>query len=455
MAGSRLSRGKAAAYLIVALLSVGLGGCLGTAETDPRAREVTVTPIGPRQTEEQTAMTTMTREELEEEIRRFADRFGSRLGLAADGILEKGATARQRIIAHWLGTGCYASAVDIAIGPNAAANLLDMLVLASLTRTAMETYWVPEVFGLELGQDLILASRTLEEDIWIVSEKVLTPEQQEDLRALIRAWYEQHPEQHNVWGIRFREFSGQRAAALDRVIETGGLLRQVQRTREAVDEVRFLGERVLYYMQRAPFLVRAQVSLGVARITDEPEIAGALEDWNRVSTSMERLAQQVEQLPGQRLELVEQLVDGLDKQRQALINDLTSDESDVRGTLTELDQVMTTANELMDRVDLLATRFQVGDADRKRVDPNEYRLVMAQASETVVELSRLVQAVEQLMASPTWEQRVPDVVGLTGEVSAHALDLINRVFLIGAGLIITFFAALFLCRLASARLIGR
>jgi hypothetical protein len=455
MAGSKLSCGKAGAYLIVALLSVGLGGCLGTAETDPRAREVTVTPIGPRPIQEQAAMTTMTREELEEEIRRFADRFGSRLGLAADQILEKSSTARQRTVAHWLGTGCYASAVDIAIGPNAVANLFDMLVLASLNRMAVETYWVPEVFGQELGQDLILASRTLEEDIWTVSEKVLTPDQQEDLRALIRAWYEQHPEQHNVWGIRFGEFSGQRAAELDRVIKSGGLLGQVQQTREAVDEVRFLGERVLYYMQRAPFLVRAQVSLGVARVTDEPEIAGALEDWQRVSKSMERVAEQVEQLPEQRIEAIEQFMEGLDQQRSAFMEDLVSHEDEFRNVLGDLHETLTAASELVALADSLAARFQIGDPNMEPFDPNLYSPVLAQTGDTVVDLSGLLQAVEELLASPAWEQRVPDAVGLADEIGADVEGLLNRVFLLAAGLIVVLFAALFLCRLASVRLTGR
>lgn len=451
MASIRLSRGKAAAYMIVALLSVGLSGCLGTAGTDPQARQVTVAPIGPGQTQEETAAAAMTREELEEEVRRFADRFGSRMALAVDRILEGSPTARQRTAAYTFDTAGYASVIDIAIGPNPVTNLLDMLVLASLNRITAEAYWVPEVFGQEQGQGLMLAARDLEEDIWTVSEKVLTPQQQEDLRVLIRAWYERHPEQHNIWGIRFGEFSGQRAAALDRVIETGGLLRQVQRTREAVDEVRLLGERVLYYMQRAPFLVNAQVLLGVARITDEPEIAAALEDWRRVSKSMELFAEQVELLPEKRIEAIEQFMNGLDKQRGAFMEDLASDESDVRGVLNDLHQVLTAANELMGHVDGLADQFRVGDPNKEPLDPNEYRMVVAQVSDTATELSGLVQAVEQLMASPAWEQRVPDAIGVADEISADAGALLNRAFLLGVGLIVAFFAVLLAYRLISAR----
>ena len=51
--------------------------------------------------------------------------------------------------------------VDIAIGPNAVENLLDMLVLATLTRQEVESYWVPEYFGEEHGEGLLRAFRDL------------------------------------------------------------------------------------------------------------------------------------------------------------------------------------------------------------------------------------------------------------------------------------------------------
>jgi hypothetical protein len=451
MVSTKPSCGRAAAYLIVALLSVALGGCLGTAKTSPRAKQVTVAPIGPGRAPAETAARAMTAEELDQQLRRFADRFRSRTFLAVDRILEENPTPRQRTAANMFLTAGYAAAIDIAIGPNPVANLLDMLVLVSLNRMTVEAYWVPEVFGPELGQNLMEASRALEKDIWALSAKVLTPEQQEDLRALIRTWHEAHPEERDIWSVRLGEFSGQQAAALERVAESGGLLSQVQRTRETVDEVRILGERVLYYMQRAPFLLQGQVLLGFSRIAGQPEVARALGDWRRVSESMERIARQAELLPEQRLKAIDQLFDNLDEQRRAFMKDLTSEEAGVRPVLGDLQQVLTLSSVLVEQMHGLADQLRIGDPNKKRLDPNEYRVAIAQAGDTATKFRDLVQAMDQLMASPAWEQRVTEVAGVAHAIRDDATALLDRAFLLTAALIGVFFTALLVYRLVSAR----
>jgi hypothetical protein len=374
------------------------------------------------------------------------------LDLVTDRLGEQATSGLLRWQALTLKLASFASAVDIAIGPNPVANLLDMLVLASLTRLTVENYWVPEVFGQESGQDLLLAVRVLEQDIWAVSEKVLTAEQQGDLRALIRTWHEQHPNQYYIWGVRFREFSGQSAAALDRVAETGGLLRQVERTRETVDEVRAFGERVLYYLQRAPGLTGIQAELTVYSMLRQPEIVQALEDWQRVSESMERFAERAEDLPKQRLEAIEQLMEGLAEQRKAFMDDLIADENKLRDVLGDLHQALVAANELVGGLDGLATKFNIGGADEEPFDVNEYRQIFAEASGTVTELTSLVQAVEQLVASPTWEQRVPQAVDVAHTIGGDAKALLTRVFLLAVALIAVFFISMFAYRYASIRL---
>jgi hypothetical protein len=65
--------------------------------------------------------------------------------------------------------------------------------------------------------------------------RVLTSEQQDALRQLIRDWVEKNPDQAYVWAVRFTGLSGQRAEELERVAATGGLLAEAQRSRETVD----------------------------------------------------------------------------------------------------------------------------------------------------------------------------------------------------------------------------
>ncbi|MDX1824771.1 MAG: hypothetical protein R3354_08625, partial [Thiohalomonadales bacterium] len=214
---------------------------------------------------------------------------------------------------------CQTTVVEIAVGPNAVENLLDMMVLASLTREEFETYWVPEYLGEDLGQGLLKASRMLEEEIWEDSKRVLTPEQQNDLRALIHEWNQQHPDQHYFWGIRFAGFTDQRAIELQQVQETGGLLGEIAQTRETAVEMREFGERVMYYMQRAPNITRLQAEFGLREMLNTPEAVQLLDNTERLTRSTERYAVMLEKLPAEREAAIIQMFDKLSREREAAI----------------------------------------------------------------------------------------------------------------------------------------
>jgi hypothetical protein len=131
-------------------------------------------------------------------------------------------------------------------------------VFASLTRIEVENYWVPDYLGSELGEGLLQSARMLEEDIWGLSEQVLTAEQQQDLRTMIQEWKTANPDQHFFWSVRFSGFSRQRAKDLERVQQTGGLLAEVQMSRETAEEIRAFSERLLHYLQRASGITRLE-----------------------------------------------------------------------------------------------------------------------------------------------------------------------------------------------------
>ena len=298
-------------------LSIGaslVAGCVGT-PTQPKSQDVTVAKIG-ASAEGKPAMQ---RQQLEVEIMRYADRYFARMSLEADRIREKATTPELRRFATGWKLACQTTVVDIAVGPNAVENLLDMMVLASLTREEFETYWAPEVLGDELGQGLLKASRMLEEEIWEESKRVLTPEQQNDLRTLIHEWNQQHPDQHYFWGIRFAGFTDQRAIELQRIQETGGLLGEIAQTRETAVEMREFGERVMYYMQRAPNLTRLQAEFGMQEILNTPEAIQLLDNTERLTRSSERYASVLEKLPAERDAAIVQMFSELSREREAAI----------------------------------------------------------------------------------------------------------------------------------------
>jgi len=71
----------------------------------------------------------------------------------------------------------------IATGANTYANLLDMVILASLNRMNVEDYWIPEFYG-ESAKPYLLASQDVEKEIWRIAATMLKKEQISELRVL-------------------------------------------------------------------------------------------------------------------------------------------------------------------------------------------------------------------------------------------------------------------------------
>jgi len=302
--------------LLWGLCCLCLASCAG-APLPPKSEMVTVNPVGPRPPGERRQIK---REQLAAEIMRYADRYAARMALEADRIDEQATDMQLRYFATGWKLQARTAVLNIAVGPNAVENLLDMLVLSTLARYSVETYWAPTYLGGQTGAGLLEASRQLEEEAWSEAARVLTTEQQDALRGLITQWTEKNPDQHYIWAVRFSGFSGQRAADLARVSETGGLLAEAQRAREAVDEVRAFSERVLYYMLRAPGLTRLEAQFGILEVLRMPEVQRLLDDTERVTRSTERYADFVEKLPSERDAAINQLMDGMTGERETAIN---------------------------------------------------------------------------------------------------------------------------------------
>ena len=290
--------------LLTGCCCIGLWSCASTAATDTRqSQDVVVGEIRPA------TQTGIKRQQLEVGIRRFADEYASVMSYEADRIMDRAGTPELR----WFATGWKLSSrtavLDIAIGSNAVENLLDMLVLVSLTREEVESYWVPKYLGQKLGQGLLDASRRLEAEAWKRSEDVLTSRQQADLRAMIKEWKAANPDQHYFWGIRFDGFSSQRARDLQQVQQTGGLLGEVAQTRQTVDEVREFSERLLYYLQRAPAVTRLEAEFGMRNAFKSPEVLQLLDNSERLTRSAEAYADFARNFPTEREATVKQLME--------------------------------------------------------------------------------------------------------------------------------------------------
>jgi hypothetical protein len=157
------------------------------------------------------------------------------------------------------------NALEIATGPVPDLNLLDMLVFVTLVRAAFEQHLQPERFGIR-GEAMREALAASEEDVWELAHKFLTPDHRAQLEELIRTWQAMHPSQFRVESVRLSDFS-ELAARTCRQQNGQGLFGSMRVATQAADQALLLGERALFWAQRAPALIRLQVRLGALEIT--------------------------------------------------------------------------------------------------------------------------------------------------------------------------------------------
>jgi hypothetical protein len=415
------------------LVAVSISACASSSPA--QSQSVVIASLG---SGDNSSTSGITREELEDHVRRFADRYMTRVALAANALTNQTEDqAHKDLMQRWKSVS-YASVVGIAIGENAVTNLLDMMTLATLSRIMIERHWVPNVFGPELGEGFLQSFVDLEEDIWTVADDVLTSRQQDDLKTLINNWYAKNPDQIYPWYVRLSDFSGQRAASLAAVQQTGGMLKEVARAREAAEEIQAFGERVLFYLQRAPMITSMEFQAGANSVLGGPHVSRAIDDMDRFVTAVEQLVGSVEELPGSRLAAVDQIMDRIREERIALLQDLASAETDVVSLLAELQPALDSL--------VLLTASDEQNPDSKPFDINEYRALVGESATTAIELRRLLEAVDKVM------QNSAELSTLVEAMAESQNTVLDRVFLQAIALIFIFFAALLAYRLLTRRL---
>jgi len=421
--------------LLALLLATGLTGACASSN-DPMTTEVVVADIGGEDHEGGT----MTREELDEHIRRFADRYYTRTSLALARIRTFELTQDEAAYMQAWQTISQATSVDIAIGPNPVTNLLDMLVLTTLGRLVVEEFWVPEALGEERGEPLRAAAVALEADIWSIADDVLTQEQQDDLMALIVEWHEANPDQVFPWMIRMGEFSGQRAAALEAVKQTGGLLKEVARARETAEELQAFGERVLFYLQRAPSITSNTMETSAMQLLGGPEISRLLQNTDEFVLAVQQLVDVIEALPEGRLAAIDQLIEGVGQERRAFMADLAASDEELRPMLMDMHNILLV-------VERIVVALESGDESSEPVDIAEYSALMTEATATAAELRMLVDSIGRTMDNS------PAIVSIVDELIAFEKRIVTRWIILLMALIVFFFVCLLGYRLVAARVL--
>ncbi len=403
--------------------------------------------------------------ELRDEVQRFAYRFVTHVNEPLRTVGGTASTPNVRKLVHRMKFANTWTAVDIAIGPNPEVNLIDMIVYVTLSRILMEEYWAPTVFG-EQGSILTKAFRDMETDIWNVGARVLDREQQEELRQVIVTWREHNPDMRLVTGVRFGNIAPQAGkSSLAEAQKPGGLLGQVQRANDAVDEVRLLSERMIFLVKAMLPLSQYQAESTLSDILAEPTIEQTFSDLDRLTTSTERYATMLERLPAERDATLSQVSRIIAKEREAFLGEIVPHEERLQSVLTTLRETLVEANKLTASVESLAVKYapiqdkpraHVVAADQKPFDIKDYQETLSGVTETVRETQKLALVLEQILNSPGWKERMPELlnaIDVVGKQGTGFVDFSFRraVILVMISILMIFVLAFLLVRYALQR----
>jgi hypothetical protein len=253
----------------------------------------------------------MTQAELQSLVMNFSDQFAVSLLVATKDLKNRVGSPQDRRDVQETGLFFTTAAWMTAANANPEVSLLDMVVMVTLGRIVVEEYWIPQVWG-DQGKRILEVFRKNEAEIWAIAAKVLTQEQQQELHALIREWRASHPEEVIVAHMRFSDFAALRQKSLlADAARSGGLL-GIKGAAQAVDEIRLVSERAMFYLQRMPPMLNLQAELLFYKLSASPEIEQLRSDSSTLSNAFGRFAKMTDQLPV----LIE-------KERTAAIDQLT------------------------------------------------------------------------------------------------------------------------------------
>jgi hypothetical protein len=255
-------------------------------------------------------------------IMRLADDYAATIAQAADDFSARAGTPEARLAGLKWKLGQATSAYTDASGVNPVVNALDMLVLVTVARMAVEDYGV-ETFGTN-ALPLLETHRKFETNAWDLASGLLKPAQKLELQNLIQEWRSQHPHQRYVGPIRFLEFAsavGHKPAAntsspnsifsLLFINPLAGL----DPTTAAIESAQQFGERLMYYTQRMPGLLTWQAEVAAFELASQPESRQLLTNSQQLANSAVIFAQTASQLPKvineQRQAAIDQVFDRL------------------------------------------------------------------------------------------------------------------------------------------------
>lgn len=321
LAGAKL--GLPMKFLLIACLSVALLGLSISGEADRR---------------EEPAQPTIDFNEIQTGVMAFADSWLALVGQGFTELVANTEEPRRRNLLRQIRYTSIVSAVDIAAGPYPGLAMVDMMVMAALSRATWDRHWVPQLG--DAAAQLSNSYAQLERTIWALGGKYLSAAQLGELRRLADHWLTENPDAKAASFVRFNDLG---ALGLSPELRTeqrsGGLLSTVESAVETAESIEAMTERALFLAVRMPAIASERMELGVAQVVASDEVSQLLGDvsgFRRVaeeySKILEDLPDDVEhvissglnQISAERTAAVEQIMKEISTEREAAIVQLMS-----------------------------------------------------------------------------------------------------------------------------------
>jgi hypothetical protein len=373
--------------------------------------------------------------ELQSQLLRFADNSIETLNLAIGKLQQKDdkATRRRNLLMRRITTT--KDILAIATGANTYANLLDMVILASLNRMSIEDYWMPKVYG-ESAKPYLLASQEIEKDIWRIAATSLKNAQISELRTAIKTWHEQHPNVRSPSDIGSLGFASE-VAQLNRSPQPGitssvfnllsidPLAGLDPATRELAN-TRLFAERAIFLARHMPALIRWETELLVIQTAEMPQMEKLLADTTQLSESADRFSLMTERLPSLISAERQQIVEALDNQLPGL-NSLAAQTEKALDAGKQMSNASTaTLKSFQDVLRQLHASPSNPDAEPFRI--NDYTAAAAQINATAQDLVKLLQAFDQTLAPGKFGELSTRLEALTRLTQSSGKELVDYTF---------------------------
>ncbi len=401
--------------------------------------------------------------EVQQNLLRFADEYSMRMIGGVDN-LRYGTNALTPVQVLQTKIALGTETCSIASGPNAVADLLDMTVFVTVTRMALEDYWQPEVFG-ESAQPMLEYSRNAETKIWQLAGKILTPEQQTELRRAIEAWQGQNPKPESIVTPRALGFTSRVTATgkdeeanpesvysllqLDPLSGLDPAVREIARTR-------LFAERALYVTQKMPALLRWQTELLSANAVEMPAVGQLVTNSTQIAASVDRFATVAERLPGQVTAEREEILKALQSQEK----NLTPLVNEVRATLSAGTQLSASLNTTLTTLDVVMEHFGVGETDKAgppkpKAEPfriQDYMQTAAQLEAAARQLTELLVTLDRTIGSTNLTQLSAQVAPVVQQARSGGKEVVDYAFWKSVLLVAIALLAALIYRFLTARL---